>query len=59
MTTKRMAARMSHLNINKLDRYYHRPELRKLLEALIVLSEENQYVRNKLNKKLDLLGRKA
>ena len=43
-----MAARLSHLNKNKLVRYFNNATPREILEALIKVSEKNSYIKNKL-----------
>lgn len=52
MKTKRVAARLKPLDINKIARYFNHSTLRAILEALIVVSEENSYVKKKINEKI-------
>ena len=46
--TKHVAARLSHLNIAKIGRYFDKPTYRQLLQAIIKTSEDNPYIREKI-----------
>lgn len=50
MKTKRTAARMTHLNISKLNRYFLSATTRELMEATIQLSEKVPIFKEKLKK---------
>jgi len=58
MKTKKIGARLSPLNENKIMRYFNRPTYRNLIESIIKLSEENSYVKNKLLETINLNRRK-
>lgn len=49
MKTKRVAARLSPLDINKIARFFNYPTIRAVIESTIELSESDTVFRAKLN----------
>jgi hypothetical protein len=44
-----ITSRVTHQNKNKLKRYFDFATLREILKAIIYLSENNSYIKNKMN----------
>lgn len=52
MKTIHKAARLSHLDVNKIARYFEKPTIREFIEATIKASEENEYLKNKIKEQI-------